>query len=361
VTTFSEVVWLNGITLQIKNERVKTFLLNVQDYEKEIKSLDVTPDARILIYENISKEAVDAIQIVRDELKLDPHFQLIVRGQTVPVEDKVSNSLLLFSYLTWLRTKKTIERNLLMVESYKKALNENSAPSSSDNKIKNVKPQDIVRLYDIIIQNYKDLNNLTGLQTDGSYLRENEFFINFYMTYRAYYIYLFYMTNKKFAEAVGFCFKVKKYLDVVDKSFPSSASFDKSAFKADLAKLAAELNDSKYKLQTEAFLNDPSMIVEDTRSQDEKLAKIPLNQRLDTYFEDPNLLSGGQQQPNIVQLPLSYEPVPCKPLFFDLALNQIELPNYDDKIDVAKAKQQQQGTPQGVKGFFKSMLGFGGK
>ena len=70
VTSFSEVTWRNKIKLQIKNEKVKIFLLNVQEYEKQIQS-DVTFDTKISIYENILKESVDVIQLIRDELKLD--------------------------------------------------------------------------------------------------------------------------------------------------------------------------------------------------------------------------------------------------------------------------------------------------
>jgi signal recognition particle subunit SRP68 len=73
---------------------------------------------------------------------------------------------------------------------------------------------------------------------------------------------------------------------------------------------------------------------------------------LDVYYEDENLVNGN---PNVIKLPLDYEPIPCKPLFFDLALNHVELPSFEDKIDAKKQTQQPQ---QGVKGFFKGLLGF---
>ncbi len=76
----------------------------------------------------------------------------------------------------------------------------------------------------------------------------------------------------------------------------------------------------------------------------------PLVDRMDVYYEDTNLLN---KNPNIIKLPIEFEPIPFKPLFFDLALNHVELPNYDDKID--RPQQQQQ---QGVKGFIKGIFGF---
>ena len=50
---------------------------------------------------------------------------------------------------------KTIERNLLMIESYKNSLNKPATPEEENNntsKTKTAKPQDIVRIYDIILQ-----------------------------------------------------------------------------------------------------------------------------------------------------------------------------------------------------------------
>lgn len=38
ITSFSEVTWRNKLKLQIKNEKVKLFLLNVQEYEKQIQT-----------------------------------------------------------------------------------------------------------------------------------------------------------------------------------------------------------------------------------------------------------------------------------------------------------------------------------
>ena len=70
--------------------------------------------------------------------------------------------MLLFSYLTWTRINKTIERNLLMVDSFKSLLTSNLSKTNDydDKQSKNARPQDIVRLYDIIIQVIFFLNYL---------------------------------------------------------------------------------------------------------------------------------------------------------------------------------------------------------
>lgn len=56
--------------------------------------------------------------------------------------------------------------------------------------------------------------------------------------------------------------------------------------------------------------------------------------RLDQYYEDPGLLS---KQPNIADFPPDFRAIPCKPLFFDLALNHIELPSLEDRLEQKRA------------------------
>jgi len=49
------------------------------------------------------------------------------------------------------------------------------------------------------------------------------------------------------------------------------------------------------------------------------------------------------------------EPIPCKPLFFDLALHWVEFPSLDDKIEAQGKKGQ-----TGITGFVKGLWGWGG-
>lgn len=61
---------------------------------------------------------------------------------------------------------------------------------------------------------------------------------------------------------------------------------------------------------------------------DPNKAGISLVDRLDDYYEDPDLTSG---KPNLFPFPPSFEPIPCKPLFFDLAREHLEFPDLEKK------------------------------
>ena len=64
------------------------------------------------------------------------------------MEGKISNQHYLHTYLTFIRLSKTVERNLLLIENMKDYL----PGKKLEEGRKITKPQDLVRLYDIIIQ-----------------------------------------------------------------------------------------------------------------------------------------------------------------------------------------------------------------
>jgi len=76
----------------------------------------------------------------------------------------------------------------------------------------------------------------------------------------------------------------------------------------------------------------------------------PLVERLEEYVEDPSLAS---KKPNLIKFPPEFEPIPAKPLFFDLALSLVQFPSLEDKME----QKQQAG---GLTGYFKGWL-WGGK
>jgi hypothetical protein len=103
------------------------------------------------------------------------------------------------------------------------------------------------------------MSNLAGFSYDKQFQNEIEFLVLFYKTFRAYYISLFYLANKKYTEAVGFIFRVENYVKTVQtnmKSFEKKEDLGKpiKEYEDQLNILIAELNQSKYKIQTAALL-----------------------------------------------------------------------------------------------------------
>ena len=68
--------------------------------------------------------------------------------------------------------------------------------------------------------------------------------------------------------------------------------------------------------------------------------------RLEAYSEDSSVVS---KKAKLVQFPPDFQPIPCRPLFFDLALNHVEMPSLEHKLEQKKAAGGITGI---VKGWF---------
>jgi len=125
------------------------------------------------------------------------------------------------------------------------------------------------------------MSNLPGLTTDSVYQSDNELQIAYFKAFRTFFICLFYLANKKYSEAVGFCFKCENYIRQVASSLeklPKKSDVEKvkGAYQNELKKLEKELNEYKYKIQTASLLKeDSNETLKDTKdSHKEKLEKI---------------------------------------------------------------------------------------
>lgn len=67
--------------------------------------------------------------------------------------------------------------------------------------------------------------------------------------------------------------------------------------------------------------------------------------RLESYQEYRSI----PKKPHLVHFPPEPESLPCKPLFFDLALNHIDLPDLEPRLE----KKKEAG---GISGFVKGWL-----
>ena len=83
------------------------------------------------------------------------------KSKVPKTEAHTANLQFLHSYLTYIRLTKTVERNLLMVDSLKgnfpaimlqSNFSETSQSTAGSSSKKITKPEDLVRIYDIILQ-----------------------------------------------------------------------------------------------------------------------------------------------------------------------------------------------------------------
>ena len=113
-------------------------------------------------------------------------------------------------------------------------------------------------------------------------------------------------------------------------------------------------------IESKQFMAHANSILEaETDSNPQPVQKVtknvPLTERLDEYYEDENLM----KKPNLTNFPPNFAPIPCKPLFFDLAREHVEFPDLEKKIAGPKGNSASQQGASG--GWLGGWLGWGKK
>ncbi|CAD5120345.1 DgyrCDS8920 [Dimorphilus gyrociliatus] len=342
VATLSEVSW-RGKIIPIKSETIRVHLLNVQELERSLSESE-NAEAKLSIYESLLKDLIDSAAALKEESKDDPTFRSIIRGQQI--EGRVPQSVHLYSYIMYKRLNHNIDRYLLMINQAKQNL---EVPSNSDQK--KTKPHELARLYDTIVQNANDITTLPGLEEDLELKRECKVKIAVFKTYRCYYAARAYQNVSKWGETMALYDLVEvrgtKALEQLENTNSDNA------FKSDILNLINEADAGKSVCRV-SKVSDIHDLNKRTKKLSVKDLKIPLDERLDLFGEDRSLTG---DQVNLTSLPPDFEPVACKPLFFDLALSLLKFPNLDDQIGEKKSA----AAGGGIGGMIKSLWGWGKK
>ncbi|XP_055383774.1 signal recognition particle subunit SRP68 [Condylostylus longicornis] len=338
--TLQTTEW-RGRKVTVRPEKVRLFLLSVQELDKSLEKAK-TLESKIELLENALMDCKDAIAAVKDEIKQDPKLKSVTTGQTV------SGIQYLLAYLSYIRLARTLERNLCLVEQAKQNFgNPNQARDKTPVEGKRVRPQDLTRLYEIILQNISEMQQISGMEEDAKYLNELEDIALGFKAFRCYYIALTLVEMKKWKEAVAMYERSKRYATDALKAKPLQFNLEEN-----LKKIIDAIDGCKFSAHAYSVLEDDTGEDASYTTKTQKPSK-PLFERLSQYKEDQSL---NTRNPNVFKLTPEMEAIPCKPLFFDLALNYVEFPSLEDKLE---SPGKGKGTT-GISGFVKGFLGWGG-
>ncbi|XP_052866032.1 signal recognition particle subunit SRP68 [Anopheles cruzii] len=352
---FQMTEW-RGRSVTVRPEKVRLFLLSTQELGKSIEKAKDVP-AKIELLETVLIDCKDSIAAIKEEIKSDPKLRPLERS-TDGGPGLIGIQYLL-AYMSYTRLKLTLDRNLFLVAQAKQTLDDpNIAEKGTSGGLvpgatagKKSKPQDLSRLYEIILQNVTEMQQLAGMESDAGYQAEMEALSLSFRAFRCYYIALTLVAMKRWREAVAMYERSRKYASDAIGAKAVSSDFD---LRPELQQLVATIEGCKFSAHAYSVLEDDGS--EDSVLYGKTLkSSKPLYDRLSHYKEDATLNS---RNPNVFKLVPEMEPIAAKPLFFDLALNFVEFPSLEDKVEQKAAGGK--GTTAGMSGFVKGLFGWGG-
>uniref|UniRef100_A0A1D1YCY8 Signal recognition particle subunit SRP68 n=1 Tax=Anthurium amnicola TaxID=1678845 RepID=A0A1D1YCY8_9ARAE len=327
--TMNEFNWL-GHRFPVNNAKTRVSILKARELEKDLHSSvtdSLTPDRRLNLFEKIFTAYHDARSCIRTDLA--------TAGNAEHVKDELNG---LDKAVSAVLGQRTIDRNQFLVKIAKSKFNKHR----DDKGEKITKPEELVRLYDLLIQNTSDLSDLvsSGRESNPEEVAFSEECILMGLMFRA-----------------ERCFYLAKSYSLAGKRAEAYVLFCHSRFLADAAlqKLKMANNDDKVLIndlkalidncRTNSCIEHATGIMEDEKAPEklsEGVSSLALTKtgkkmenflldRLDVYesaLGDPN----SKEAPHIERFPPPFQAVPCNPIVLDIAFNSIEFPSLESRM-----------------------------
>eukprot|EP00741_Cyanophora_paradoxa_P011327 tig00020554_g10940.t1 len=325
-----------GATVPIRSDKVRLALVSAADFAAQAAK-EEKHDKRLDLYGQTFSQLEEARKCIKNDL-----IALTTAGQkrgeaaeataalygSGPAATAELNALLAYASETLLR--RTIERNLLLVAEQAAKM------ARAEGRRAGPRPEDLVRLYDTLLQNAAELAGVAGAEEEAGALS------GAFRACRCLHLAEGYAAAEKWAEAVALYDRCRQHaapalqrLKKMPKVDPAVAERAEKA--AGAARAQRLLAHAHAVLKAEASLQ----AVEEVSLADAQAAQgRGLLGRLGSY---EGAAGGGPVV--LAEFPPAFEPVACKPALFDLAFNAIEYPDVS-----AHAPAQKKG---GILGFFR--------
>ncbi|KAI3463536.1 hypothetical protein Pfo_020199 [Paulownia fortunei] len=327
--SMTEFHWL-GHRFPISNAKTRVSILKAQELEKDISgpgSDSLPAEKKLVIFDKIFAAYNEARSCIRNDLA--------TTGNSENMKDDLSG---LDKAIGAVLGERTIERNQLLVRMAKSKLSK----VRDDKSEKVTKPEELVRLYDLLLQNTADLSDLVSSGRDRkpeevTFAEACELKGLFFRAERCFYLAKSYSLAGKRAEAYALYCRARSLVETALKKLQSSTNADQVTIK----ELKMLYNDCR----SNSCIEHATGIMEEEKApenlskkisgisltgNDKKLEKL-LMEKLDDYESavgDPTTKS----IPHIQAFPPAFQAVPRNPIVIDLAYNSIEFPSLENRM-----------------------------
>ncbi|XP_044503574.1 signal recognition particle subunit SRP68-like [Mangifera indica] len=328
--SLTEFHWL-GHRFPISNAKTRVAILKAQELEKDLHgpAADSLPsEKKLVIFDKIFTAYHEARSCIRGDL--------VSAGNAENVKDDLNG---LDKAVSAVLGQRTIERNQLLVSIAKSKLSRRR----DDKNEKITKPEELVRLYDLLLQNTADLSDLVSSGRDrkpeeAAFAEECELKSLAFQAERCFYLAKSYSLAGKRAEAYALYTRTRHLVENALQKIKSWNSDQKQMIVNELTTLHKESRSNiciEHAMGIMEQENAPEKLSKkiSTMSLDGAGKKVEkfLLEKLDLY-ESAVGDSNVKGVPRIEAFPPAFQSIPRNPIVLDLAYNCIEFPSLESRM-----------------------------
>ncbi|KAI5074701.1 hypothetical protein GOP47_0010662 [Adiantum capillus-veneris] len=334
--SMTELSWL-GRKFAIDNAKIRSCIVKGQQLEKELGASITTLSAekKLSVFDKIFSSYQDARRHIREDLA--------AAGSADGVKDNLNG---LDKAVSCILLQQTMNRNQLLVAMSKNRFSKQQQHLPKEEKNdKLTKPQELVRLYDLLIQNSTDLSDLVTSGREQN-VEETMFAMELaarkfvFQAERCFYLAHVHLAAAKYAQSYLLYRRACEYAEIGLKDYQQQKTQQQALFEHQDAMEELERLSRESKIQSclvhalgisEASKTERSLQngISKISFDDLKTKKTGfLIDRADNY-EAMVALPGYKEPPRILQLPPAFQAVACKPIVLDTAINAIVFPSLE--------------------------------
>eukprot|EP00941_MAST-03F_sp_MAST-3F-sp1_P000217 g217.t1 len=387
--SLSQVVWRDR-RVRVRSTKVQELLIAARDRVQEIQTstLSITKsemrDSKFNIEDCLSSFLSvfgyydDASKLVsKSKQTKKTNEKEITAAAAIDEEKLMAEYKLLSAYIRDQKVHMQAERNLFLVHYLEDQfdMQRNSELFLEKNvekkkkKSKKVKPSDLIRLYDTLLENVVEIKrvwrsvvskqdrdteneeNFASLEELDETLTKSDTILQQESNFRflrCFYTALMYESQNKYAEAFALferCHDLGSDLDDVSELI-SRVRREQSRCRAhvfleSLSKKDENSGNKSGNKKSSSVISKFKQNFGRFQMNKKEMQPLPLYERLDVYEDGASKENG---KPHIMPFPPAYEAVPCKPLLFDLAFNYLDPPSLTHRLnkeDLAKVEKME--------------------
>lgn len=329
--SMTEFNWL-GHRYPLSNAKTRVSILKAQELEKDVKAESLSVEKRLAVYDKIFSAYNEARSFIRSDL---------VNAGSENLKDDLGG---LDKAIGAILGQRTIERNQLLVSIAKSKLNK--VRDEKNEKI--TKPEELIRLYDLLLQNTADLSDLVSSgkikkPEEVAFAEEWELISLVFRAERCFYVAKSYSLAGKRTEAYALYTHACSLADDALRKIQSSNFTDQAVIK-DLKILHNECRANSC-IEHAAGIMEAEKAPENLSKKISTISLTGSNKEVGKYllekldcFESAVSDSNTKAAPRIEVFPPAFQSVPRNPIFIDLAYDLIEFPSLESKM-----KKEQKG------------------
>lgn len=289
-----ETVQFLGEEIPVQNERVRVAILKAQGLEKNLPN-QKSNEGKLKMYERLLLAYDEGMRILQEDVR-----------KNSTNEEFVQQSRLLNTFLSYNHLMSIVNRNELLVEKIVRQMSRDDS---------NQGPQDVAHLYDVILQNVEEISDLPQIDSSADMMDTLEAKRAYYRSFKVYYLAMSYQKVNKVREAYAL---LKKALSTV--SAAKAKTRNQQDLLSKLNKLEEQSKRSLLQVHSQNYLDSENSKVRVSKS---------VMSNMDQYPSDNKI-------PELIAFPPSFERIPCKPMFFDIAGNNVEVPSFKEEASQKK-------------------------